>query len=301
MTQQPVCIICGNKNTTLLQEGARHDPEVKVHRCRGCGFVFLWPRPTPAELDAYYATEYREDYGGTPAGEQYQKDLAEAETRVERLQPLLAAETRLLEIGSGSGAFLNKVRGHCGSVTGVEPHDGYREATLSRSKINMYATLDEAIKDGRRFDVVVMFHVLEHIEDPAGFLQKASRVMDKGARLGIEVPNVDDALVSVYQVPAYLEFYYQKAHLYYYSAATLAAVLEAAGFAADINGVQRYDLSNHLRWMLTGKPGGHGYYRDIFAPRADAAYADALIRSGHQDTLWAIATKKDEGNERHDG
>ena len=65
--------------------------------------------------------------------------------------------------------------------------------------------------------------------------------------------------------------------------------LNQAGFDATIEGIQRYDLSNHIYWMLKGEPGGQSCYNDILLPSVHAAYADALIHTGHSDTLWAIA------------
>ena len=48
------------------------------------------------------------------------------------------------------------------------------------------------------------------------------------------------------------------------------------------------DLSNHFRWMLTGKPGGQSYYQSIFSESVSLAYAEALIRANCADTLWAV-------------
>ena len=125
-----------------------------------------------------------------------------------------------------------------------------------------------------------------------GLLQILKRLLRPDGRLVIEVPNVDDALVAVYRIPAYLRFYYQKAHLYYFSAATLNRTFGEAGLEATIEGVQRYDLSNHIRWMLDGEPGGQGQYDHILTPSALVAYAESLINKGRADTLWAVAQAK---------
>jgi 2-polyprenyl-3-methyl-5-hydroxy-6-metoxy-1,4-benzoquinol methylase len=244
-----------------------------------------------AKLADYYTQDYRGEYSDLPADQQYRLDLDEARLRTKRLLPLITEKARLLEIGCGSGAFLDSVRPYCGEVTGVEPHEEYRQATVARSNIPVVASIDELLLGSKRFDTVAMFHVLEHIADPVSFLGKIAQVMDRDGKLLIEVPNVDDVLVSVYKIPAYLRFYYQKAHLYYFSRPTLVRTLEQAGFKATIDGIQRYDLSNHIHWMLTGQPGGQGYYLDMFSPSVNAAYADALIRAGRSDTLWAIARR----------
>ena len=143
-----------------------------------------------------------------------------------------------------------------------------------------------------KFDLVVLFHALEHMVNPIEFCKSLKGVIKPTGHLIIEVPNIDDALVSLYKIKSYIDFYYQKAHLFYFSSATLKWVLDQAGYNSDIVGVQRYDLSNHIRWMLDGKPGGKGYYHNIFLQSTNQSYADSLIRSGYADTLWAIARLK---------
>ena len=281
------CVLCGANESELLQRGLRHAPDSEVRRCKGCSLVFAWPHPMSQELTTYYSQEYRAEYDDASADEQFRLDLDEARQRVRRLLPFIKRNTSLLDIGSGSGAFLDAVRPYVGSVMGVEPDVGYRNATNSRLNIRVVSEIDD-LKHGP-FDVVTLFHVLEHVENPVTFLYEIRGVMKPQSQLFIEVPNVDDMLVSVYRIPSYLRFYYQKAHLYYFSKETLARTLEKAAYTATIEGIQRYDLSNHIRWMLTGQPGGQGYYNDILLPSVHAAYADALIRAGHSDTLWAIA------------
>lgn len=202
--------------------------------------------------------------------------------------PLLSPEADLLEIGGGSGAFAVSVRPHVASATVVEPDESARAFFAERLGIRSVDTV-EALAEGDRFDLVVLFHVLEHVLDPVAFVTRLGALLRPGGRIVCEVPNVHDALVSLYAVESYLPFYYQKAHLWYFSPATLRQVFERAQLSAEIRGVQRYDLSNHVRWMLAGEPGGQGHYADVFPPGALAAYADALVAAGHADTLWAVS------------
>jgi 2-polyprenyl-3-methyl-5-hydroxy-6-metoxy-1,4-benzoquinol methylase len=285
------CKLCGSNESSLLQIGVRHAPEAEVRRCTTCDLVFLSPQPSEEELEFYYSTLYREDYRLTQVEQRHRNDLEKAYLRVQRLLPRLKPETRLLEVGSGSGAFLYAVRPYVKEVIGVEPDTATRrwiEQTLG------FKVLERIPADGSEtggFDVVVSFHVLEHVPAPVDFLAGLQKVLKPQGEFVVEVPNVDDVLVGVYQVPAYLQFYFQKAHLYYFSQKTLALALEKAGYQATICGIQRYDLSNHIRWMLSGQPGGQGYYGGILAPAVQAAYADALIHAGHSDTLWGVARK----------
>jgi 2-polyprenyl-3-methyl-5-hydroxy-6-metoxy-1,4-benzoquinol methylase len=288
--EQAPCTLCGVSSSELVHEGARHAPEVEVRRCTGCGLVSTTPMPSPEELDVYYADTYRKDYGVPPVQERYKADLDEARVRVQRLHTQLRPDWRLLEVGSGSGAFLKAVQPNVGDVVGIEPDDEARAWITDHLRIQAADNIEQA-GDGPDFDAVVLFHVLEHVPNPVAFLQRLGEKLRPSGRLVIEVPNIDDALVSLYRLPAYLDFYFQKAHLYYFSKDTLASTLSRAGFTSDIQGIQRYDLSNHIRWMVTGYPGGQAFYANILGPSVVAAYAESLIEGGHSDTLWAVATK----------
>jgi SAM-dependent methyltransferase len=274
-----------------MRKGVRLALEIEVRRCELCGLVFLWPIPQEEELASYYKTDYREDYSDPNVEERFLLDLDEARTRVRRLLPLLKKSTRLLEIGAGSGAFLDAVRPYVGEVVGVEPDEQSRRWASRKLGLDLFAAPGQ-LGIGEKYDLVVLFHVLEHVRDPVNFLSGLVDNLDDNGRLVIEVPNVDDALVAMYDIPAYLDFYYQKAHLFYFSVKTLALALEKVGYRVQIQGVQRYDLSNHIRWMLTGAPGGQEYYKQVFSPAVIAAYAESLIASGACDTLWALGEKR---------
>ena len=282
----PVCGLCGSDDAAFVRSGVRHSPDDKVFRCRSCGLVYLWPRPDEREAAAYYAEDYHPDYGEPPVEERYVPDLDEARVRVRRLLDVLGPDKALLEVGGGTGAFATSVAPYVGAVTVVEPENDARRFMHSMG-VRAVAAIDELPQES--FNLVVLFHVLEHVPSPTTFAASLRRLLRPNGRLVVEVPNVDDALVARYEVEDYIPFYYQRAHLYYFSAATLRFALEGAGLDVDIRGVQRYDLSNHLRWMLTGEPGGHGHYGELFTPGLLTAYADALVAAGHADTLWAVA------------
>lgn len=245
--------------------------------------------PSDDDLADYYSSGYRTDYGDPPAADRYRGDVDEARARVHRMLDMLRPDTSVLEIGGGSGAFLKAVEPYVARVVGVEPDSESRSWAGRELGIEIKADVAEAAATGP-FDVISLFHVVEHLRDPVAYLNGLGAMLAPHGRLVVEVPNVDDALVSVYDIPAYRQFYFQKAHLYYFSKKTLAAALAKAGFSSVVTGIQRYDLSNHLRWMLTGEPGGQGYYPEMLGPGVSVAYAQALAQSGHSDTLWAVAT-----------
>jgi len=289
MNEAGACKLCRSDGSVIIRKGVRLGPRIEVRRCTGCGLVFLRPRPDEGNLDNYYTEHYRDEYSEPPVEERYRTDLDEARIRVRRLQDYLTPHVRLLEVGCGSGAFLDAVRPYVGEVVGVEPDAASRAWIEDKLGIKALKELPRNKDDIPPFDLIVSFHLIEHIPDPVAFLVKQGEFLRSEGRLMAEVPNVDDALVSSYRIPSYLEFYYQKVHLYYFSGDTLESAFKQAGYDVVIEGIQRYDLGNHIHWMLTGEPGGRGSDYDFLGPAVNAAYADSLIRSGRSDTLWAVA------------
>jgi SAM-dependent methyltransferase len=283
------CMLCGQSRHALAHEGIRYAERSRVWRCEGCGLVALWPLPSNRDLAEYYSGDYVREYEVPPIAHRFRDDVPEARVRAARVRPLLEPATGLIEIGSGSGAFLDAVRPFVAGAAGVEPDEEGRSFIAGKLGLEAWARIEDVASSGRRFGIVTMFHVLEHVPDPVAFVRQTAALLAPEGKLVIEVPNIDDALMALYKVPSFPSFYYQKAHLHYFSPSTLAEVLRRAGFTATVDGIQRYDISNHLRWMQTGRPGGQGYFAPLSGAPVSAAYADALVKAGYADTLWAVA------------
>ena len=104
------------------------------------------------------------------------------------------------------------------------------------------------------FDLITSFQVLEHIEEPQHFLEAIYRNLKPDGYLYLELPNLNDVLVSTYQVKGYIDFFYHEPHVSYFSEQTLKKLLHKVGFDGEVKTVQRYNILNHINWMLTGKP-----------------------------------------------
>lgn len=267
------------------------------YQCSECGIVFLHPIMTAEEEREFYGgdfTQYmaaRGQAGGADPEQSFEKWKPEGERRRALLEPWLAPGMSVLEIGSATGFLLNAIRPHVGDeLVGIEPGAEFREFSQSRLGIEAYPTRD-AVAD-RRFDLVLSYYVVEHLRDPVGELSQWRELLNPGGRVAIEVPNVDDALVRYWKVEAFDRFYWQKAHYFNYSHETLAMVLTMAGFT-DVQTipVQRYDISNHVHWLSTGKPGGRGAYTDLLDESVNAEYARALRERWLCDTVMAVATR----------
>jgi len=280
------CYLCGSEDCTQVHDRIRYGLPPRPYRCGRCGLVFLHPRMDPDEEARFYREEYRTHYAEEPAQASFEASLPEARERVGRFQGLLAKELDILEIGCATGAFLSLAAGQVRSVTGIEVTPGYA-AFAQGLGVPVVASLDEVPEGG--FDRIFLFHVLEHLQDPIAYLQALRGKLRPGGKLVLEVPNVEDILVSVYRIREHLDFYWEIAHHYYFSRDTLGVVLSRAGYHHEILPHQRYDLSNHIYWMLYGKPGGKGYFSGIFSRELEREYAKCLKDRFLSDTLYAVA------------
>jgi SAM-dependent methyltransferase len=289
----PQCRLCGSREHQLVSRNVSEAPDSAVYACQGCGIVYVFPIMSEEEEATFYARQF-EEYMSRRSGPGWKSPEAhfssyggEAERRLPLVTPHLRSSDAVLEIGSSTGYFLDALRSHVGSISGVEPSEAYRSYAQSRG-IETFETLDEV--QGRTFDVIALYYVVEHLRDPVAFAASLRGRLNPGGRLLIEVPNVDDALLSLYHLAAFDAFYWQRAHYHNFSRATLAAVLERAGYTVQTYPVQRYDLSNHMVWMMEGRPGGHGRFADMLGPSVTAEYSQSLKDRWICDTVFAVAT-----------
>ncbi len=149
----------------------------------------------------------------------------------------------------------------------------------------MYENLNDV--EGK-FDVITLFHVLEHLPDPRSELTNMSKKLAKQGQIIIEVPNASDALLTLYQSKEFSNFTYWSCHLFLFTNETLAELCTQAGLSVKyIKQIQRYPLSNHLHWLAKGRAGGHKIWGFIDSPELSRQYEAQLSSIGLCDTIIA--------------
>lgn len=117
----------------------------------------------------------------------------------EIVKNILNLKDSLIEIGSGSGGFLKRLKENGIKATGIEINKD-AVATAKSSGLNVTEeNLEKFARDNEnRFDWSVSFQVLEHIEDVAGFLKNSVKLLKRGGKLVISVPNNDSFIGKMY-------------------------------------------------------------------------------------------------------
>ncbi len=155
------------------------------HRCADCGVISL--SPVPADLGRYYPADYidlKQDPEGRArrtAAERYKLDLVLR----------FARRGRLLEIGPGAGGFLELAHSAGFEVEAVEQDEAccrYIETVLAA---RTYCTTDpvSALDQAARYDVITLWHSLEHLIHPGAMLAAAAGALTPGGVVLVATPN----------------------------------------------------------------------------------------------------------------
>ncbi|MFD3546787.1 class I SAM-dependent methyltransferase [Streptomyces sp. NPDC058655] len=221
--------IGGHLRTTDLFQ---HKPGVfALDRCHDCGHLFQNPRLNERGL-AFYYRDFYDGLGEERLGGVFGGRTASYRSRAVSVRPHLAGAAEWLDVGTGHGHFCESARAVLPAVAfdGLDRSDGAelaeRAGRVRRGRRGTFPELAERLPGS--YDVVSMFHYLEHCTDPQGELEAARTVLRPGGLLVIDVPDPESRfarLLGRWWLP-----WLQPQHLHLAPAANLRRRLAESGF-----------------------------------------------------------------------
>jgi 2-polyprenyl-3-methyl-5-hydroxy-6-metoxy-1,4-benzoquinol methylase len=200
--------------------------------CHNCSLVFVYPFPERGLLSEHYDRDYYQDWVTNQSKKRARMWLR----RLKAIEKIKKTGT-LLDVGCGDGSFLKLAQDRGWNVYGTElsAYAVKKVATFVGNRI-FCGELGEAKHPGNMFDVVTLWHVLEHVTDPAACLAEIQRIIKPDGLLVLAVPNIQDFLTPfAFRLlkgrrmklfsPSDREI-----HLYHFSVNTLQHYLEQQGF-----------------------------------------------------------------------
>lgn len=269
-------------------------------QCSRCQIIYLFPPMNKEEEGRFYKQEF-EKYMDQRSGKDtdwsgpekhFIANQREVKRRMPFLEPYIKGKKTVLELGSSSGFMLNALKNKGMEVYGIDPSGTFIDYVKAKG-IPVFINDEEFIENTSvlPLDLIIHYYVFEHIRHPVEFIQKYMSWLKRGGLMVFEVPCATDPLVELYKISAFDRFYWSVAHHWYFNKDSLSRVLEKCGYAFELIAEQRYDVSNHMVWMLEGKPGGLGRYASIFGDELNHIYKRQLKRHWLCDTIVVIVTK----------
>lgn len=261
-TEAAACPVCGSRAPRRPVYRLR---PFDVIRCGECGGLQRDPLPSTAEMEGYYRDPAYIEGGyfdaPSPAASRESPETAIFREALEHLEgrrraASLPATGRLLDVGAGSGSFLEMARSRGWAAEGVElsPELAARAARRSGARV---ACGDFPSVDLPRtsFDAVTLWDVLEHTADPGAFLDRARELLAPGGVLvvfTIDAASLFNAAghlawrLTLGRMTSPLELLYDKRHNHYFTSATLRRLIEGHGLRIERIDTHRAHLG---RWL----------------------------------------------------
>lgn len=184
------CIICGAKERKkLFSQG-----EWEIFCCNSCGLGVLDPQPTKEEIIKLYNQEYFTEPGQNgidPDSKEFAHRLSLESTRI-RLVRSQKRQGTVLDIGCGNAYFLAACQKKGFNVHGLDISDYAVEYATQRLKLPVtVGEVDTVTLPENSFDVITMWHYLEHTENPRNIIKKVTPWLKKDGILVVDVPNYE--------------------------------------------------------------------------------------------------------------
>ena len=285
MAELLACCLCGKSKFNKKNGMVRDNRTLKILECLSCGLVFL------SSFDHIKKNFYEQSqmHSDLPDIKDWLEETARDDDRRFNFLKSLIDKKSVLDFGCGPGGFLERAKARASRASGVEIEERLSPYFLEKG-LEVFSDIDK-ITDN--FDVITLFHVLEHMKDPVATLNKLSCRLNTGGQIIVEVPSADDALLKFYENTQFSEFTYWSCHLFLFTSSTIALLAKKSGLNVNyIKQVQRYPLSNHLYWLAKGRPGGHKIWGFLDSEEINKAYEKQLTLAGICDTIIASFSKR---------
>lgn len=203
--------------------------EFELFRDSNLDLLSTFPKPSPADLPRYYESD---DYISHTDGKRSlfefgyhfikQVALKQKVALINKLQP----KGSLLDIGAGTGDFLAAATSNGWKVSGAEPSEKARRIASAKA---IHLTDSTESFASHSFDVITMWHVLEHVYDPQTQIRELKRLLKPGGSIVIAVPNFNSYDADYYK--NYWAAYDVPRHLWHFSKTAIRALFAAENIA----------------------------------------------------------------------
>ncbi|MCX6316825.1 MAG: class I SAM-dependent methyltransferase [Bacteroidetes bacterium] len=229
------CPVCGSaafqKALTAKDHTVSGETFIILH-CNECTLRFTQDAPDAASAGPYYKSENYISHTNTSKGLINRLYQSVRKRTLKHKRKLIARalgiqKGSLLDVGSGTGAFVQHMQQHGWQVNGLEPDADARQVAKTVNKVELEDISRFYELAPHEFDAISLWHVLEHVHDLHPYVQQLKNLLKMNGRLFIAVPNYTSKDAAVYQEN--WAAYDVPRHLYHFSPRSMQVLMEKNG------------------------------------------------------------------------
>lgn len=215
------CPICSSKKSSLYMDTQDYfysQEPFSITQCNEC--EFLYTNPVPQNMFKYYQTEKYYSHNTASGGVVSEIYSLLRWLNIKKKYTLLNKITSgksILDVGCGTGELLGYFKNKGWATMGIEPNDKARAIAYNNNDGNIYGEDHLAELKPKSFDIITLWHVLEHVEHLNTRMEELKRLIKKGGSLVFALPNINSpdskkygAFWAALDVPRHLYHFNEK-------------------------------------------------------------------------------------------
>jgi 2-polyprenyl-3-methyl-5-hydroxy-6-metoxy-1,4-benzoquinol methylase len=205
-----------------------------IVKCEKCEFLFTNPIPLESEIGKYYESDEYISHSNTSKGiinKLYQTVRSITLNQKVKLVKRVVKGNKLLDIGSGTGDFLNICNNNGYEVIGIEPSENAKKSAIENYQLDIYSEEKIKVLTNGSFDIITMWHVLEHVYNLKERVEEIHKLLVKKGVLIVAVPNHISYDAEYYK--EHWAAYDVPRHLYHFAPNDIKNLFEKNGFKLE--------------------------------------------------------------------
>lgn len=273
------CPICQSDRIVPFLQAKDHTVSGEVFavwKCEACLGAFTQDIPGQEQIGAYYKADSYVSHTDTQTGLVNQLYHRVRKITLNSKKDLVAStcgikQGSLLDIGAGTGAFAGFMKSAGWSVTGLEPDPEARNLARERNNIDLLSPDHLYSLPEKSFDAITLWHVLEHVHDLHGYMERIRQLLKPGGKAFIAVPNHTSHDALKYQ--QYWAAWDVPRHLYHFSPAAMKQLFSQHGLSLYKMKPMWFDSFYVSMLSVQHRSGGSGFIPGMLMGAVSNLYA----------------------------
>lgn len=233
------CPACGSSDLQKIFSVKDHtvsNESFLIEECKSCSLRFTQDVPDENSIGSYYKSEEYISHTNTAKGLVNSLYHRVRKRTLKNKRKLIQKATglrtgKMLDLGCGTGSFVNEMKQGGWEATGLEPDPDARKVAKELYSLDITDTGQLYHLLAGTFDAITLWHVLEHVHDLHGYIEQLKKLLKKNGKLFIAVPNYTSGDAKIYK--EHWAAYDVPRHLYHFSPRSVKILVEKHGLKLE--------------------------------------------------------------------